>query len=98
MELTLADRKQLRKMAHHLKPVVMIGQKGLTPAVLAAVEEGLAHHELIKVRFAGCGREERDRIITGVREQTGAALVQQIGFTLSLYRRNEEKPKIRLGA
>ncbi|MEA3411845.1 MAG: ribosome assembly RNA-binding protein YhbY [Pseudomonadota bacterium] len=95
MEITASRKKQLRRKAHHLKPAVLIGQKGLTPAVVAAVEEGLSHHELIKVRFGGCDRGERDRIASSLIGATDATSVQQIGFTLTLFRRNEEHPKIR---
>ena len=67
-----SDRNYLRGLAHQLKPVVHVGKTGLTPNVLAAIDEALEHHELIKIRFqdfkdqkrefaAACGQEGRDR-------------------------------------
>ena len=97
MALSVSQKKQLRRMAHHLKPVVIIGHKGLSSTFLAAVEEGLGRHELLKVRLGGVERAERDRITASVIEATGAERVQRIGFTLTLYRRNAENPKITLG-
>lgn len=89
---TLANnqRRILKQRAHHLKPVVLLGQAGLTEAVLAEIELALDHHELIKVRATGGDRDARDAQVLTIRERTGAVLVQRIGNIATLYRANPE--------
>ena len=84
--LDAAARKALKAQAHPLKPVVMIGQEGLTPAVLAEVERALVSHQLIKVRVLGDDREARAAMLAEICERTGSAPVQHIGKLLVLYR------------
>ena len=84
------DKKQLRSLAHGLNPVVMIGQLGLTDAVLAETELALDHHELIKVRIRA-EREERKLISEKICTQTGAELIQTIGQIAVIYRPNPNK-------
>lgn len=86
------QRRALRQRAHHLKPIVLLGQAGLTDAVLAEIELALDHHELIKVRVSGGDRDIRDAQVRAIVEQTGAALVQRIGNVAALYRANPELP------
>ena len=76
----------LRARAHHLNPVVMIGQHGLTEAVIRETETALRAHELIKVRVLGDERDERLLIGDELCAATGAQLVQHIGKLLVLYR------------
>ncbi|MDO4656641.1 ribosome assembly RNA-binding protein YhbY [Kingella sp. (in: b-proteobacteria)] len=76
----------LRARAHHLNPVVMIGQHGLTEAVIRETETALNAHELIKVRVLGDERDERLLIGEELCAATGAQLVQHIGKLLVLYR------------
>ena len=76
----------LRARAHHLNPVVMIGQHGLTEAVIRETETVLNAHELIKVRVLGDERDERLLIGEELCAATGAQLVQHIGKLLVLYR------------
>ena len=76
----------LRARAHHLNPVVMIGQHGLTEAVIRETETALRAHELIKVRVLGDERDERLLIGEELCAATGAQLVQHIGKLLVLYR------------
>ncbi len=85
--------KKLRSLAHPLKPVVRIGQKGCSDAVLAEVEIALDHHELIKVKIAG-DRDERDRIVTLITDKTSAHRVSLTGGVAILFRRNTEAPVI----
>jgi RNA-binding protein len=85
-DLSTADRKSLKARAHHLQPVVMIGDAGLTPQVLAEVETNLKSHELIKIRVLGEDRFARAALIEAVCEATGASAVQQIGRMLVIYR------------
>ncbi|POZ51666.1 ribosome assembly RNA-binding protein YhbY [Methylovulum psychrotolerans] len=84
------DKKQLRANAHTLKPVVMIGQSGLTDAVLAEIELALDSHELIKVKIRA-ERDERKLISEKICGATGAELIQSIGQIAVLYRLNPKK-------
>ena len=85
-----ADKKKLRAEAHTLKPVVMIGQSGLTAAVLAEIELALDTHELIKVKIRA-EREERKQISEKICADTGAELIQTIGQIAVIYRLNPDK-------
>ena len=80
----------LRARAHHLKPVVMVGQHGLTEAVIRETETALRAHELIKVRVLGDERDERLLIGDELCAATGAQLVQHIGKLLVLYRERSD--------
>jgi RNA-binding protein len=85
-----ADKKKLRAEAHTLKPVVMIGQSGLTAAVLAEIEQALNSHELIKVKIRA-ERDERKQINEKICADTGAELIQEIGQIAVIYRMNPDK-------
>ncbi len=95
MALTSQQLRYLRGLAHHLKPVVMIGQKGLSENVLTELEQALAHHELIKVSIASEDREERKVFTDEICTHSQAELVQRIGKISVLYR-PAKKPKIQL--
>jgi len=84
--LTPADRKALRARAHHLEPVVMIGDAGLSRAVLAEADRALGAHELIKIRVLGDDRAQRQALLTGICSALGCAPVQSIGKLLVVYR------------
>lgn len=85
-ELDSAERRALRARAHHLHPVVMIGEAGLKPEVVRELNLNLTSHELIKVRVAGEGREVREKLVSDICEATGAQAVQHIGKVLVIYR------------
>jgi RNA-binding protein len=85
-----ADKKKLRAEAHTLKPVVMIGQSGLTVPVLAEIEQALDSHELIKVKIRA-ERDERKLISEKICDDTGAELIQAIGQIAVIYRLNPDK-------
>lgn len=89
LELTPAERRALRARAHALHPTVIIGEAGLTGAVLAEIERSLKSHELIKVRVAGDGRGQRESLLAGICDALSAAPVQHIGKILVIFR---EKP------
>ena len=83
------DRKLLKARAHALHPILQLGEKGLTDAVIAEIDRALAHHELIKVRAAPLNRDAREVALASICERTGAAAVQHIGKIFVLFR---EKP------
>ncbi|KAB2898687.1 MAG: ribosome assembly RNA-binding protein YhbY [Dokdonella sp.] len=96
MPLTAAQKRYLRSFAHELRPIVLVGQKGVTEAVLAEFEGALAHHELVKVKLASAEREQRAAVIEAMRAHANAEVVQAIGKTASFYRRNPEHSRFDL--
>ncbi|WP_338759213.1 ribosome assembly RNA-binding protein YhbY [Massilia sp. METH4] len=95
LNLTPAERSALRAEAHALKPIVLIGEAGLTEAVMKEIELGLDSHGLIKVRVFGDDREARIEMYETICEQLEAAPVQHIGKLLVLYRPKKEAEKAR---
>lgn len=96
MPLSNSQRRYLRGLAHPLHPLVMIGDKGLTPAVLKELESTLLTHELVKVRISAPDRETRDSWAGQMVEETGAEVVQRIGHVLTLYRPHPDQPQLAL--
>lgn len=94
MQLSERQRRHLKGLAHPLKPVILMGQAGLTDAVVAATSLALADHELIKVRLPGLERQQRDAALQSLAERTGSALVTRIGHVAVLYRPDPELPRI----
>ena len=86
IQLTPKERQELKARAHGLKPVVLLGNSGLSPPVMKEIDRALAAHELIKVKVPGDDREERDTLFADVAETLSAARVQSIGKLLVLYR------------
>lgn len=89
--MNTAFRQSLRAKAHHLKPVVLLGAKGLTDAVVVETDIALQAHELIKVKINGAEKADRIVIAESLCEQLKADLVQLIGNTAILYREKEDK-------
>jgi RNA-binding protein len=87
--MTSAEIKKYRALAHPLKPVVIIGQAGLTESVLTEINNALEHHELIKIRVNALDRENRSEITNQILTSLNATLIQQIGHTVSIYRKRE---------
>jgi len=88
------QRKYLRGLAHGLKPVVFIGQKGLTSEVLASTEQALDRHELIKLKFNDFKEKEaKGDICRHIERETGAEEVGMIGHTAIFYRRQKDPEK-----
>jgi RNA-binding protein len=96
--MTLAENQLrfLRGRAHALKPVVMIGQAGLTDGIVAETGRALHDHELIKVRVRGAERSTRDALLAELARRTAAELVTRIGHVAVLYRRREREPRLPL--
>lgn len=86
MELTPRERSALRSAAHPLRPVVLIGDNGLTEAVLKEIDMNLSAHELIKVRAGSADREAREEILRSICETLNCAAVHHLGKMLILYR------------
>ncbi|PWB52713.1 MAG: ribosome assembly RNA-binding protein YhbY [Nitrosomonadales bacterium] len=93
LNLTPAQRRFLRAQAHALNPVVLIGDAGLTEAVMKEIERSLDSHELIKIKIAGGGHEQREKMLTEICSTLEAAPVQHIGKTLVIYKA-AKKPKL----
>ena len=83
-------RQELKAKAHHLKPVVLLGSKGLTPAVVEETNLALQIHELIKVKINGAEKAARQLISAELCLQLQAELVQLIGNTVILYRKKPD--------
>ena len=92
--LSNPQKRYLRGLAHELKPVVMVGAKGVTPPLVAELDAALELHELVKVKVAAADRETRDAWIVALSEQSEATLVSRIGHTAILYRRSKDKPLV----
>ncbi len=84
-------KQQLKADAHHLKPVILLGNKGLTPAVIEETNIALLAHELIKVKINGAEKSDRQLIAEEMCNTLHATLIQLIGSTAIIYRTNEEK-------
>lgn len=89
--LTPAARRDLRAKAHHLEPVVMVGQHGLTPQVLHEIDLALLAHELVKVKVLSDDREVRSLMLADAAKALDCAPVQHVGKVLVLWRPNPEK-------
>jgi RNA-binding protein len=94
MELSERQRKYLRGLGHALNPVLLIGNSGLTEAVIAEAQRALHDHELIKVKFRGAERDQRDAGLAQLATATGSMLVQRIGHTALYYKRRIDRPGI----
>ncbi len=96
-ELTGAERKKLRGLAHNLKPLIHIGKSGITEAQLAAFNQVLDSHELIKVKFQNF-KEQKTELLELITQKTGCQIAGLIGHIAILYREQAdvEKRKIQL--
>jgi len=94
MPLSEKQRKHLRRLAHPLNPVVMLGAAGLTDAVAAELERALGDHELVKVSARVADREARNAALAALASRTASELVQRVGHVGVFYRRRKELSKI----
>lgn len=93
LQLSPAERRRLRADAHHLNPVVLIGNDGLTDAVRREADAALSSHGLIKLRVFSDARDTREQILAELSQSLEAAPVQHIGKLLVLWRPVPEKVK-----
>ena len=91
MSLNKKQIQHLRGLAHSLKPVVLLGNNGLTEAVVAEIDYALNHHELIKVKIPTDDKENKALIVEAICRETNSTQVQVIGKTLVIYRESAEK-------
>ena len=98
MPLTEPQRKYLRRLGHDRDPVVLVGQGGISPNLVAELDRALGDHELVKVRARVGDRDARDTILAELAILTGAEIVQRIGHIALYFRRNPDKPGILLPA
>lgn len=96
MSLSNSQKRYLRGLAHGLNPVILVGNKGVTPALVKEFGNALDQHELVKVKLAGDDRVARKQQIDAIAAEVGAEVVQRIGHTASFFRRNKDEPKIAL--
>lgn len=94
LTLTHPQKRYLKTLAHARKPVIIIGDKGMTPAVLHEILLALDYHELIKIRVNAEDRTAREVMIKKLCTTSGATLVQRVGHIATLFRRNPEAPRI----
>jgi RNA-binding protein len=96
MRLTQTQKKHLRRLGHALEPVVLVGQQGLTDAVVSEMNQALAAHELLKVRARVGDRTLRSEVLSMLAERTGSELVQTIGNVGLFYKKNNKLKSILL--
>ncbi|MEJ2403071.1 MAG: ribosome assembly RNA-binding protein YhbY [Candidatus Thiodiazotropha sp.] len=96
MPLTSQQIRNLKKLAHPLKPVVIIGQHGLSEGVIQEIDSSLEHHELIKVKMAGADKADRETLSQTIEQNLSAECVQVIGRVAVFYRANPKKKKNRI--
>jgi RNA-binding protein len=94
MQLSEKQRRHLKGLAHPLKPVILMGNSGLTDPVVAETQRALNDHELIKVRLPGLDREERDAALALLAARTESTMVTRIGHVAVLYRAHPTLPRI----
>ncbi len=93
LDINSEQRRYLRAQAHHLNPVVMIGDAGLSEGVVNEIERSLASHELLKIKVQSGDKAARESLLADICARLDAAPVQHIGKTLVIYK-PAEKPKL----
>ena len=91
MTLSNKQKQYLKGLAHALKPVVQLGNNGLTEGVLAEIDGAIKHHELIKVKIPTEDKEEKVLIMDAIVRETGATKLQAVGHVLVLYKPSVDK-------
>lgn len=93
-QLNNSQKRYLRGLAHDLKPIIMVGAKGPSSALIAELDQALERHELLKVKIAAQDRETRDTWIDQIVEQAHSELINRIGNVIILFRRSKDTPLI----
>jgi RNA-binding protein len=90
--LTNPQKRYLKGLAHDLRPVILVGAKGVSASLLSELDTALEQHELIKVKISAEDRETRDAWIGQMTEASQAGLVTRIGNIAVMFRRSKNKP------
>jgi RNA-binding protein len=98
MKLTGRQRRALRALGHSLSPSLRLGKEGLSPAIFASLEQALVAHELVKVKAGKGAMGERHEFAARLAEESRSELVQLLGGSILLFRRNPENPVVELPA
>ena len=96
MQLSTQQKKYLRGLAHNLRPIVTVGDNGLSPGLVKELISSLDHHELIKVKIHSGSRKQREEIVEQLLVTCDALLVSRIGNVASIYKASINKTKIAL--
>lgn len=96
MPLNGKQKRQLRALGHHLSAVVLVGAEGVTEGVVAAADQALKDHELIKVKLAEEDREARALATEKLAQGTHSEVAQTLGRTVLLFRKRKKNSKISL--
>ena len=96
MALTEKQKKHLRRLAHPMSPIVMLGNAGLTDGVVNELDRALTDHELVKVSARVGERDARNQALATLADRTTSELVQRVGHVGVFYRRSQDLPKILL--
>ncbi|MFV9925138.1 MAG: ribosome assembly RNA-binding protein YhbY [Francisella endosymbiont of Hyalomma scupense] len=91
--MDVKQQQKLKAQAHSLKPVVLMGEKGLTENVILEIDLALASHQLIKIKAGRLPKEKKQQIASEITQVTKSELVQIIGNIIVLYRINPNKDK-----
>jgi RNA-binding protein len=94
--LTGKQRRHLRALAHELRPIVQVGKDGLDEGLLAAVDQALADHELIKIKVGEGAGLDRHAAADALAAQTHSQVAQVLGNIVLLYRPDPDEPRIQL--
>jgi RNA-binding protein len=94
MALSEKQKKHLRRLAHPLSPIVMLGNAGLTAGVVNELDRALTDHELVKVTARVADREVRNEALATLASRTTSEIVQRVGHVGIFFRRNKALPKI----
>jgi RNA-binding protein len=88
------QKKYLKGLAHGMNPLVFVGQKGLSPSVIKAVDESLEKHELIKLKFIDFKEKgQKEEIATAIEKETASELVGKVGHIAIFYRQQKDPEK-----
>ncbi len=88
--LSIEEIRSLKKSAHHLKPVIQVGKKGVSEGLIKEIEQALADHELIKIQFLPVQKPDMDAAILAIVSQSGSTHVATVGNVLILFKAKEE--------
>lgn len=91
MNLSDKRKRELKSLAHHLKPVILLGANGLTENVHAEIERALYDHELIKIKLSAKDKAEKNRLTNDICAQHSAMLITQIGHIIAIYKPSDKK-------